>query len=146
MREVNFKSVYFDYLYEISHDYKGPLDEIVTFFKTHGSPDDSCYIDNEGESLGYYTGMKILLRDDISALDVPDWIVLRGDYRHAVDKHSSSQIAQNIREVLSKHPYSKIELNAPSIRVNNAYDIQIHLFRSPSSTDKVVIYKLSDHS
>tara|TARA_B100001079_G_scaffold190048_1_gene163924 strand:+ start:1 stop:1437 length:1437 start_codon:yes stop_codon:yes gene_type:complete len=146
IREINFKSVYFDYLYEISHDYKGPLDTIVTFFKTHGSPGDSCYIDNEGESLAYYTGMKIIHRDDISALDTPDWIVLRGDYRHAVEENSSSQIAQNLREVLSKHPYSKIELNAPSIRVNNTYDIQIHLFRSPSSADKIVIYKRANLS
>ena len=146
IREINFKSVYFDYLYEISHDYKGPLDKIVTFFKTHGSPGDSCYIDNEGESLAYYTGMKIIHRDDISALDTPDWIVLRGDYRHAVEENSSSQIAQNLREVLSKHPYSKIELNAPSIRVNNTYDIQIHLFRSPSSADKIVIYKRANLS
>ncbi len=146
IREINFKSVYFDYLYEISHDYKGPLDKIVTFFKTHGSPDDSCYIDNEADSLAYYTGMKIIHRDDISALDTPDWIVLRGDYRHAVEENSSSQIAQNLREVLSKHPYSKIELNAPSIRVNNTYDIQIHLFRSPSSADKIVIYKRANLS
>jgi hypothetical protein len=146
MREIKFKSVYFDYLYEISHDYKGPLDTIVTFFKTHGSPGDSCYIDNEPESLAYYTGMKIIHRDDISAMDSPDWIVLRGDYRHAVDKNLSSQIAQNLREVLSKHPYSKIELNAPSIRVNNTYDIQIHLFRSPSSADKIVIYKRANLS
>jgi len=145
-REINFKSVYFDYLYEISHDYKGPLDKIVTFFKIHGSPSDSCYIDNEAESLAYYTGMKVIHRDDISPLDAPDWIVLRGDYRHAVEENSSSKIAQNIREILSKNPYSKIELNAPSIRVNNAYDIQIHLFRSPYSADKVVIYKRADHS
>ena len=146
IREINFKSVYFDYLYEISHDYKGPLDKIVTFFKTHGSPGDSCYIDNEGESLAYYTWIKIIHRDDISAMDSPDWIVLRGDYRHAVEENSSSQIAQNLREVLSKHPYSKIELNAPSIRVNNTYDIQIHLFRSPSSADKIVIYKRANLS
>jgi len=146
MREINFKSVYFNYLYEISHDYKGPLDKILTFFKTHGRPGDLCYIDNEAESLAYYTGMKIIDRDDISALDTPDWIVLRGDYRRAVEENSSSQIAQNIRKVLSKHPYSKIELKAPSLRINNAYDIQIHLFRSPSSADKVVIYKRAEHS
>ena len=90
--------------------------------------------------------MKVIHRDDISPLDAPDWIVLRGDYRHAVEENSSSKIAQNIREILSKNPYSKIELNAPSIRVNNAYDIQIHLFRSPYSADKVVIYKRADHS
>tara|TARA_Y100001936_G_scaffold24512_1_gene22407 strand:+ start:1528 stop:3174 length:1647 start_codon:yes stop_codon:yes gene_type:complete len=145
LREINFKSIYFDYLYEINHNYKGPLDKIVTFFKTHGNLGDTCYIDNEGESLGYYTGMKIIHRDDISELDKPDWIVLRGDYRQAVEEKPSSPIAKNIRKILSKHSYSKIELNAPAIRVNNAYDIQIHLFRSPSSADKVLIYKRTDY-
>lgn len=148
MREIKFKSVYFDYIYEVSHDYQGPLDEIVTFFKINGNSGESCYIDNEPESLVYYTGMKVIHRDDIKAQDAPDWIVLRGDYRHAVDQNLSSEIAQNLREILSKHPYSKIELNVPSMRVNNTYDIQIHLFRSPSSTntDKVTVYRLDNHS
>jgi len=106
------------------------------------------YIDNEPESLAYYTGMKVIHRDDIKAQDTPDWIVLRGDYRESVKENSSSKIAQNLREILRKNSYSKIELNSPSMRVNNTYDIQIHLFRSPSSanTDKITIYKLTNHS
>ena len=60
MREIKFKSVYFDYIYEISHDYQGPLDEIVAFFKINGNSGESCYIDNEPESLVYYTGMKVI--------------------------------------------------------------------------------------
>ena len=142
MMEVKLKSVFHNHLLEISNTYKGPLDKIVTFLKTNGKTSDSCYIDNEPESLIYYTGMKVIHRDDIKAHDTPDWIVLRGDHRHATKKNSSSQIAQNLREILSKHSYSKIELDAPSIRVNNTYDIQIHLFRPPSSADKVTVYKL----
>ena len=143
-REVKLKSVFYNHLFEISHAYKGPLDEVVAFLKTHGKASDTCYIDNESESLVYYTGMKVIHRDEIKAQDAPDWIVLRGDYKQAVKENSSSQIAQNLREVLSKHPYSKIELDAPPIRVNNTYDIQIHLFRSPSSTDKVTVYRRTD--
>jgi len=148
MREIKFKSVYFDYIYEISHDYKGPLDEIVAFFKVNGKPGESCYIDNEPESLVYYTRMKVIRRDHIKAQDAPDWIVLRGDYRESVKENSSSKIARNLRAILSKHPYSKIELNSPAMRVNNTYDIQIHLFRSPSSanTDKVTIYRRANDS
>ncbi len=143
--EVELKSSFHKHVFEISHHYEGPLDKIVGFLKTNGKPGDSCYIDNEHESLAYYTGMKLIHRDDIKALDNPDWIVLRGDYRHAVDKKLPSEIAQNLREILRKHPYSKIELDAPAIRVNNTYEIQLHLFRSPTSADKVVIYKRTDH-
>ena len=145
MREVKLKYVFYQHLLEISNPYKGPLDKIVAFFKSNGKPGDSCYIDNEHESLAYYTGMKVIHRDDIKALDNPDWIVLRGDYRHAIEKNLPSEIAQNLREILRKHPYSKIELDAPAIRVNNTYDIQLHLFRSPTSADKIVIYKRTDH-
>ena len=145
-REVELKSNFHKHLFEISHPYEGPLDKIVHFFKTNGKPGDSCYIDSEHESLAYYTGMKLIHRDDIKALDTPDWIVLRGDYRHAIDRNLSSEIAQSLREILSKYPYSKIELDAPAIRVNNTYDIQIHLFHSPSSADKVVIYKRTNDS
>jgi hypothetical protein len=144
-REVAPKSVFYNHMFEISNPYKGPLDKIISFFKTHGKPGDSCYIDNESESLAYYTGMKVIHRDDIKAQDIPDWIVLRGDYRDAVKGNSSSPIAQNLRKILNNHNYAKIELDAPAIRVNNTYDIQIHLFHSPSSTDKITVYRLVDH-
>ena len=144
MREVKLKSVFYKHLLEISNPYKGPLDKIVAFFKTNGKPGDSCYIDNEHESLAYYTGMKVIGRDEIKSQDVPNWIVLRGDYRHVVEESSSSPVAQSLRKILNKHSYSKIELDAPAIRVNNAYDIQIRKFLAPSSPYKVIIYKL-DH-
>ena len=144
MREVKIKSVFYQHLLEISNPYKGPLDKIIVFFKTNGKSGDSCYIDNEHESLAYYTEMKVIHRDEIKLEDVPNWIVLRGDYRHVVEENSPSPIAQNLRKILNKHAYSKIELDAPAIRVNNTYDIQIHRFLAPSSPDKVIIYKL-DH-
>ena len=144
MREVKLKSVFYQHLLEIRNPYKGPLDKIIVFFKTNGKSGDSCYIDNEHESLAYYTEMKVIHRDEIKLEDVPNWIVLRGDYRHVVEENSPSPIAQNLRKILNKHAYSKIELDAPAIRVNNTYDIQIHRFLAPSSPDKVIIYKL-DH-
>ena len=143
--EVKLKFNFYNYLFEISNPFKGPLDEIVSFFKTNGKPGESCYIDNEHESLAYYTGMKLIHRDHIKALDTPDWIVLRGDYRHAIDKNLPSEVAQNLREILGRHPYSKMELDAPAMRVNNSYDMQIRLFRSPYSADKVVVYKRINH-
>ena len=130
---------------EISNSYQGPLDKVITFFETNGKPGDSCYIDNEHESLVFYTGMKGIARDDIKAQDRPNWIVLRGDYRNVITGDSSSKIAQNLRAVLNNNNYSKIKLAAPPIRVNNTYDIQIHLFHSPSSVDKIILYKLAEH-
>ena len=94
--------------------------------------------------MAYYTGMKVIHRDDIKAQDAPNWIVLRGDYWDAVKGNPRSPIAQNLRAVLQNNHYVKMELDAPPIRVNNTYDIQIHLFRSPSSADKIKVYRLVD--
>ena len=145
-REIKFKSVFYEYLFEISNTYKGPLDEIVAFLKTHGKPGDSCYIDTERESLNFYTKMKVILRSDLKVEEPPDWIVLRGNDWNAIEGNSPSPTAKILREIVSKNTYSKIALNAPPVRVNNSYDIQIHLFRSPSSADKIVIYKRADYS
>ena len=37
-----------------------------------------------------------------------------------------------------------LSLNAPAIQANNTYDIQIHQFRSPVSSDKVSVYQLAN--
>ncbi|MBL7020629.1 MAG: glycosyltransferase family 39 protein [Nitrospinaceae bacterium] len=145
IREVKIKSVYFDYLYEISHVYRGPLDAVVEFFKTHGKPGDSCYIDSEFESLAFYTGMKMISNQDLSQQHPPDWIVLRGKDRIFEEPENLSPEARNVKEVLQSNAYTRIELDAPAIWVNNTYDIQIHEFRSPSSSDKVTVYQRTDY-
>ena len=56
-------------------------------------------------------------------------------------KENLSSKAQNVMRVLQSKAYTRIELDAPAIWVNNTYDVQIHEFRSPSSNDKVVVYQ-----
>jgi len=146
MREVQIKSIYFDYLYEITHIYKGPLDEVVKFFKTHGKPGNSCYIDSEFESLAFYTGMKMIKNKDLRQQQPPDWIVLRGKDRPFQELEKIIPEARNVKDVLQNNAYTRIELDAPAIWVNNTYDIQIHEFRSPSSVDRINVYQRTDYS
>ena len=90
--------------------------------------------------------MKVVHRNDLKVEEAPDWIVLRGDYRNAVEGNAPSPTAKILREILTEHTYSKEVLDVPAIRINNSYDMQIHLFRSPSSADKVVVYKRANYS
>ncbi|MBT3515577.1 MAG: hypothetical protein HOB32_05345 [Nitrospina sp.] len=147
IREIQFKSIFYEHLFEISNTYKGPLDEIVAYLKIHGKPEDSCYIDTERESLYFHTKMKIILRSNLKVEEAPDWIILRGNERNAIEGNSTSPTTKILREILAKHDYSKVELNSPAMRINNSYDIQIHLFRTPSSSDKkIVIYRRTNYS
>jgi 4-amino-4-deoxy-L-arabinose transferase-like glycosyltransferase len=143
-REVEIKSNYSNYLYEISHAYRGPLDEVVEFFKAHGKASDSCYIDSEFESLAFYTGMKMIRNQDLSLQDPPNWIVIRGKDRIFEKPTNLSFEAHNVKNVLQANSYVRIELNAPALWINNSYDIQIHQFRSPSASDKITIYQRTE--
>ncbi|MCH8157912.1 MAG: hypothetical protein IID18_09235, partial [Nitrospinae bacterium] len=144
MREVSLESVYYKHVFEISHPYSGPMDAVLAFFKTHGKPGDSCYIDNEPESLVFYTGMKVISREELTSRHQPDWIVLRGDDRIVDAPGIASPSVKIVKDILQANTYTRIDLDAPAMRVNNAPEIQIHLFRSPSSADKITVYQLTD--
>ena len=140
MREVRFSSSYYDHWTQIFHTYQGPLDRVIKFFKDAGKPGDSCYIDNERDSLSYYTGMRLLHNKDILDGQIPDWIVLRGEHRFL--EKDPSPVGAKLKNIIQSFPYQETRLTGPINRINNSYDIQLHLFQSPVSTDKILIYRL----
>ncbi len=145
IRETRFSSVFVNHLYQISHPYRGPLDKIVEFFKTHGNARQTCYIDNEPESLAFYTGMKMIAPENLGLNNPPDWIVLRGDQRNPDDPAGS--LKGTLKAIMTSTPYRKIPLETPAIRNNNSYDIQLHRFRSPefnAGDQEVIIYQRMD--
>jgi len=141
MREIQFKSIFFQYWLELANPYQGPLDKIVKFFETHGKKGESCYIDNELESLIFYTGFKMIHNNELSMKSKPDWVVLRGDQWDIHSTKTMSPLKAKLKSILENNDYEKIILNAPVKRVNNSYEVQIHLFQSPTSTDKVSIFR-----
>ncbi len=144
LREVKFKFNYFQYWGELANPYRGPLNKIVAFFETHGKKGETCYIDNEVESLSFYTGFKMIHNSELSNKSIPDWIVLRGDQWDLHSEEKTSPLKEKLRFILRNNQYEQFELNAPVKRVNNSYEIQIHLFKSPISADKVYIFRRSD--
>lgn len=141
-REVRPASFFYEHLHQMFHPYRGPLDKIVEYFKTHGNEGQTCYIDNESESLAFYTGMKMFAGEALNASTPPDWIVLRGDQR-MLDEGSTS-VKSALQAILAKNNYRKFELATPALRNNNSYDIQLHRFRSPEFTANdigVIIYQ-----
>jgi hypothetical protein len=144
MREVKFKSIFLKYWGELANPYRGPLNKIVTFFETHGKKGEICYIDNEVESLAFYTGFKMIHNSELTNKSIPDWIVLRGDQWALYSEENASPLKEKLRFILRNNQYEQFEINAPVKRINNSYEIQIHLFKSPISTDKVYIFRRSN--
>ncbi len=144
MREVKIKSTYFQYWGELANPYRGPLNNIVAFFETHGKKGETCYIDNEVESLAFYTRFKMIHNSELTNKSIPDWIVLRGDQRDLHSEEKASPLKDKLRFILRNNQYEQFELNSPVKRINNSYEIQIHLFKSPISADKVYIFRRSN--
>ncbi|MBI4385185.1 MAG: glycosyltransferase family 39 protein [Nitrospinae bacterium] len=142
MREAAISSLLYKYLYEMTHPYSGPLDAVLEFLKTRGKPGETCYISNEGASLGYYTGMKLIDKNEISSKSRPDWIVLRsGNISIEGNEPPRSSLEARLREIVRSGPYQKFVLPSPVDRVNNAYEIQIHKFR-PLPMGEITVYRL----
>ena len=144
MREVKLKPTFFQYWGELANPYRGPLNKIVAFFETHGKKGETCYIDNEVESLAFYTGFKMIHNSELTNKSIPDWIVLRGDQWDLHSEKKPNPLKKKLRFILRNNQYEQFELNAPVKRINNSYEIQIHLFKSPISADKVYIFRRSD--
>jgi 4-amino-4-deoxy-L-arabinose transferase-like glycosyltransferase len=144
MREVKFKFIFLQYWGELANPYRGPLNKIVAYFETHGKKGETCYIDNELESLAFYTGFKMIHNSELTNKSIPDWIILRGDQWAFHLEGKASPLKNKLRFILRNNQYEQFELNAPVKRVNNSYEIQIHLFKSPISADKVYIFRRSD--
>jgi hypothetical protein len=146
MREVKFNSIFLNYWGELANPYRGPLNKIVVFFDTHGKKGETCYIDNELESLAFYTEFKMIHNNELTNKSIPDWIVLRGDQWDLHSEEKANPLKEKLRFILRNNRYERFELNAPVKRINNSYEIQIHLFKSPISTDKVYIFRRPDKS
>ena len=144
MREVKLKPTFFQYWGELANPYRGPLNKIVAFFETHGKKGETCYIDNEVESLAFYTGFKMIHNSELTNKSIPDWIVLRGDQWDLHSEKKPNPLKKKLRFILRNNQYEQFELNAPVKRINNSYEIQIHLFKSPISADKVYIFRRSN--
>ncbi|MBI4599978.1 glycosyltransferase family 39 protein [Candidatus Uhrbacteria bacterium] len=142
MREAAISSIFHKYLYEITHPYSGPLDAVLEFFKARGKAGETCYISSEGDAFAYYTGMKLVRKNEISSKSRPDWIVLRsGNISIEGNEPPRSSFEARLREIIRSGPYKKFVLSSPVDRVNNAYEIQIHKFQT-LPMGEITIYRL----
>lgn len=148
--QVQLKSVFLQYLNEITHLYKGPLDGIVKYVKKHGAKTDTFFMNHENTSFAFHTNMRQI--DVIPLPEPPDWIILRknskigGALKQTVENRAEIQkkeaiYRKYIYDYIKNNNYQKIILDYPAQYGNNVFEIQIHKFKTPESDSNVVIYK-----
>ena len=141
--ETEFESLIYSYAYQLTHPYKGTLDEVIRFFNRRGHPGETVFIDSEADSFAFYTHMKIIRKKDLKLSDRPDWIILRtGKIKLDSQKKIRYDIANKLGTILKTYPYKEFEWTGPLSRINNSYDIVSHHFKPTELRGTIRIYKL----
>ncbi|MFH0988942.1 MAG: glycosyltransferase family 39 protein [bacterium] len=129
-----------EYLYEITHDYDGPIEGIVTYLNSHGSSKDTVAVTYEDMPIKFYTGMRVvggLTGESLPESRAARWIILR--------KHDITSRVKDVREYfltfLNEQEYEPVELAYPDIPFENREDPSWHQYRTADVPAKVVIYQ-----
>jgi hypothetical protein len=129
-----------DYLYEITHDYDGPIEGIVKYLNEYGSKDDVVAITNGDMPLKFYTSMKViggLSGEDLSPAKQAKWVILR---RHTVCE-KDVRVRLYLEQNVPWENYEGIVIDYPDIPWENREDPAEHQFRTVVNEIRVVIFR-----
>ncbi len=135
--EVPVRSLLIEFLGELTHPYRGPIDGVVEFFKANAKPGEVVKTPYEEMPIIFYTGLKVepLRRlGEFTRETYPDWIVIRRD-RISLEFFNSPYHQEIQRR------YRPILLDAPDIPWQNRPDPGYHRFRSDPKALPVLVYQ-----
>ena len=128
-----------DYIYEITHDYDGPIEGIVRYLNENAKKDDMVAITYGDLPLKFYTGLRViggLTGEDLTAYKDPDWVIIR--------KHTICEKDTKVRDFLNKQVnwqlYEEIRLSYPDIPFENRESPKYHLYRTKVNVPPVILY------
>lgn len=121
------------YVYEITHDYDGPIEGIVKFLNENAKEGDTVKIIYGDQPLIFYTDLKIdnsWMYDDEH---MPEWIVFRRGWHEKLDNNYYTKVQTE---------YKKHVLDYPDIRYENRPgDLGYHKFATDREAPGVIIFE-----
>jgi len=132
-----------DFLYEITHDFNGPIEGIVRYLNERGSPDDIVAITYGDMPLKFYTNMRViggLTGEDLEPAKNARWVIVRKYTICSEDTKVKKYLLNNIEW----HRYRRIVLDCPDTPWENKEDPDKHYFRTSIYESRVVIHKRID--
>lgn len=121
------------YLYEITHDYEGPIKGISRFLNSNADAGDTVKIIYGDMPIMFYTDLKV---DNSGIYDddhMPEWIVFRGSWNESLDSKYYKKVAKT---------YRKHVLDSPDIKwENRPGDLGYHKFWTVKDAPGVIIFE-----
>tara|TARA_Y100000310_G_C20696421_1_gene826055 strand:- start:349 stop:1905 length:1557 start_codon:yes stop_codon:yes gene_type:complete len=132
-RELKYP--FFYYLYEITHDYDGPIEGIVEYLNLEGDENSIVFSNNWYFSIPFYTNMKILSPFQYKNTSLtPDFIVVNFPNRRDVE------IIDYLVTYAEENNYRKVTLPYPDLTWDNRPVIWYHKFWTQPIEIPVTIY------
>ncbi len=126
-----------NFLYEITHDYDGPVEGIVKFLNENGDKDDIVAITYGDMPLKFYTNMKViggLNDDDFELARQARWVIVRRQL--AVEQYHKYFLS-----FLNPAEYDVIKIPYSDIPWENREEPDLHNFRTVVDSNNVVIFR-----
>jgi len=117
------KYPFFYYLYEITHDYDGPIEGIVEYLNSKGNENSIIFANNWYFSIQFYTNMKVLSPLQYEDTDLtPDYIVVNFPNRRDIPK------INYLVTYAEEQNYLKVTLPYPDLPWDNRPVLWYHKF------------------
>ena len=158
-----WKGNYFDFLYELTYHYEGPVSGIVKFLKKYGKKGEMVLTNYESAAILFYTDLNLAyvisnnpefynsipsrrydpvlkkkLPSYVYTMEKVDWIIPRSNYKDRLFK--PERVLRKMEE--KGYRIKKYELDYPDLPWSNRADIRYHKFRTVRDYQKVVVYRV----
>ena len=123
-----------DFMGELTHAYRGPMDGVVEYLREHARPGDVAKIPYDDRTLMFYTTLAVEPPSDFLRESYPRWIIIRRDW--IPKPFFNSEYFRRIEA-----GYDRIVLDGPDVLWQNREDPGSHHFRTVQGVPPVVIYR-----
>jgi 4-amino-4-deoxy-L-arabinose transferase-like glycosyltransferase len=133
-----------EYVYELTHDFNGPVEGIADYLNEHARDGDVVGITYEDMPLKFYTPLRViggLTGEDLRPAEDAQWLIIR---RYPGDLTKDAPVRKFLNDQLRRGRYEKIVLDSPDTRWQNREDLALHLFRTALNEEPVVIWRRVD--
>jgi 4-amino-4-deoxy-L-arabinose transferase-like glycosyltransferase len=129
-----------NYCFELTHDFRGPMEGLVGHLRQYAQPSDTVAITYGDMPIKWYTGLRViggLTGDNLESASHARWIIIRKHFNNPQDLVGKNYL----RSQVQRGQYRKIILDAPDTPYENREDPQNHLYRTAAEEDRVIIYE-----
>jgi hypothetical protein len=119
-----------DFLYELTHDYDGPVEGMVRFLREHGKAGETVAVTYDDLPLAFYTDLRVvggLTGQDMTPGRTAEWIILRKNRVCEMDDAVRADLEKNV----AWQDYEKIEVDAPDTKFGNREVLTDYIVTQP---------------